>query len=91
MRAYKSIFKIRFINSLQYRTAAIAGVLTQVAFGLMYLMLYRAFYSQGNIPDNFDYNHMASYVWLQQMFFIYFATFDRNKEIISQIEQGNIC
>ena len=87
MRAYKSIFKIRFINTLQYRTAAIAGVLTQFAWGLMYIMLYKAFYSQGNIPDNFSLQQMVSYIWLQQMFFVYFATFDRNKEIIGQIEQ----
>lgn len=91
MRAYKSIFKIRFINTLQYRTAAIAGVLTQFAWGLMYIMLYKAFYSQGNIPDNFSLQQMVGYIWLQQMFFVYFATFDRNKEIIGQIEQGNIC
>ena len=91
MRAYGSIFKIRFINSLQYRTAAFAGVLTQICFGLMYIFLFTAFYKQGNVPSDFSKEQMVSYLWLQQMFFIYFWPFDNNKSIASQIEQGNIC
>ncbi len=91
MRAYKSLFKIRFINTLQYRTAAFAGVLTQVAFGIMYILLFRAFYSQGNIPENFTVEQMASYIWLQQMFFVLFYMIDKNPLMINQIEQGNIC
>ncbi|MBE5746250.1 MAG: ABC transporter permease [Clostridiales bacterium] len=90
MRAYKSIFKLRLINSLQYRTSAIAGILTQIAFGLMYIMLFRAFYSQGNIPENFTLNQMSSYIWLQQMFFVLLYIGEKNRPIVSQIEQGNI-
>ena len=29
MRAYRSFFRIRFSNGLQYRAAALAGVVTQ--------------------------------------------------------------
>ena len=91
MKTYYSIFKIRAINSLQYRTAAIAGVITQCAFGLMYIMLYKAFYSQGNIPNNFNELQMVSYIWLQQMFFGMFYVAIKNQNIVLQIEQGNIC
>lgn len=91
MRAYKSLFKIRFINTLQYRTAAFAGVLTQFAFGLLYILLFRAFYAQGNVPENFTIDQMTSYIWLQQMFFVLFYMVDKNPLMISQIEQGNIC
>ena len=66
------LFKIRFINTLQYRTAAFAGVLTQFAFGLLYILLFRAFYAQGNVPENFTLDQMTSYIWLQQMFFVLF-------------------
>jgi len=91
MRAYNSIFKIRFINTLQYRTAAFAGVATQICFGLMYVFLYTAFYNQGNAPSDLSQIQMVSYLWLQQMFFAYFFPLDQNKSMISQIEQGNIC
>ncbi|MBQ8908725.1 MAG: ABC transporter permease [Clostridia bacterium] len=91
MRAYASIFKIRFINTMQYRTAAYAGVITQICFGLMYVFLYLAFYKQGNIPENFTATQMVSFLWLQQMFFVYFFPIDQNKNIVGQIEQGNIC
>ena len=91
MRAYKSIFKIRFVNSLQYRTAAIAGVFTQIVFGLMYVMLFKAFYAQGNVPSDFTQHQMISYIWLQQMFFALFLSAQKNNTIALQIEQGNIC
>ena len=91
MRAYGSIFKIRFINTLQYRTAAFAGVATQICFGLMYVFLFTAFYRQGNVPSDFTHLQMVSYLWLQQMFFAYFFPLDPNKNIVGQIEQGNIC
>jgi len=91
MKTYRSIFKIRAINSLQYRTAAIAGAITQCAFGLMYILLYKAFYSQGNVPSNFNEMQMVSYIWLQQMFFGIFYVAIKNQNIVLQIERGNIC
>ena len=32
MKTYLSIFKLKFINGIQYRVAAIAGLLTQLFF-----------------------------------------------------------
>lgn len=91
MKQYKSLFKIRFINSLQYRTAAFAGVATQILFGLMYILLFKAFYAQGNVPNNFSEAQMVSYIWLQQMFLMLFWVAIKNQNIVLQIEQGNIC
>ena len=71
MKQYLSLFKIRFVNTLQYRTAAFAGLLTQGAFGLMYILLFKAFYAQGNVPDGFTVTQMMSYIWLQQIFFVF--------------------
>ena len=41
---YGSIFRIRFVNGLQYRLAALAGLSTQFFWGFMEILLYRAFY-----------------------------------------------
>ncbi|AGI39710.1 hypothetical protein Clst_1656 [Thermoclostridium stercorarium subsp. stercorarium DSM 8532] len=35
MKKYISFFRIRFINGLQYRSAAYAGIMTQFAWGSM--------------------------------------------------------
>ena len=40
MRPYFALLKIRFSNSLQYRTAAWAGCATQIAFGFIYVLVY---------------------------------------------------
>ena len=44
MKQYTSFFRIRFLAGLQYRAAAFAGVFTQLFWGLMELMMFRAFY-----------------------------------------------
>jgi ABC-2 type transport system permease protein len=91
MKKYFSFFKIRFKAGLQYRTAAIAGIITQFFWGFMYLMMYKAFYASdpSSIPMPFD--QLSSYIWLQQglmaLLFIWFWEGD----IFSSIENGNIA
>ena len=46
MKAYFTYFKLKFISSLQYRLAAIAGISTQFFFGFIYIMVYIAFYKR---------------------------------------------
>ena len=44
MKKYWSFFRLRFSMGLQYRTAAIAGMVTQFFWGGMNILVYRAFY-----------------------------------------------
>ena len=44
MKAYSALFRIRFINALQYRAAALAGMATQFAWGFMEIFAFAAFY-----------------------------------------------
>ena len=44
MKPYLNYFKLRIITNLQYRTAALAGIATQLFFGFLYIMLYLALY-----------------------------------------------
>ena len=44
MKQYLTFFKMRFIAGLQYRVAALAGMSTQIVWGFMEVLLYRAFY-----------------------------------------------
>ena len=48
VRKYLSFFRIRFVNSLQYRLAALSGAATQFFWGFMLIAMYRAFYEAGS-------------------------------------------
>ena len=92
MKSYISYFKLRFITNLQYRAAAIAGICTQIFFGLVYLMVYLAFYKSngfGNYP--MEWNHLVTYLWLQQAFYALIYPFDRDQELLDMIKNGNLA
>lgn len=90
MKKYLSFFRIRFINSLQYRAAAWAGVSTQFAWGFMLILMFRAFYrtDPGSFPMTFP--QLATYIWLQQAFFALFNVYRVDNEIYDDIVNGNI-
>ena len=66
MRAYITYFKLKFISSLQYRTAAWAGIATQFFFGFVYIMVYVAFYESGGKQLPMELPQVVTYLWLNQ-------------------------
>ncbi|WP_276356858.1 ABC transporter permease [Cohnella caldifontis] len=91
MSAYLAIGKIRFLAGMQYRAAAAAGVLTQLFFGLIFLMVYVAFYDQGGAGQPISLREVAAYIWLQQIFLSFIMLWLRDPEIFSLITSGNIA
>jgi ABC-2 type transport system permease protein len=91
MKPYISIWKMRFLNGLQYRTAALAGLATQVFFGFIYIMIIVAFYSQNASNQDISLKELADYVWLQQAFLAFIALWFRDNEIFQLITSGNIA
>lgn len=91
MRKYLSFFRLRFSMGLQYRTAAVAGIITQFFWGFMEIMVFRAFYEVA--PENFPmaFEAAASYVWMQQAFLAFFTVWMLNGEIYNTIMEGNIA
>ena len=91
MRVYRRIFKTKLLEQLHYKGSYISGVICQIAFGLMYIMLYMAFFENG-VPQDFSLSQMVAYVWLGQAFFAMFHYGDNCKKRISfEIVNGNIC
>lgn len=90
IRIYLSYFKIKFLNEIQYRTAAIAGASTQFVWAGMYIMLYTAFLKDGSASD-FSVRQMTTYIWLQQAFFAFFNIWNVDKEIEEQCRLGDIA
>lgn len=91
MKQYISYFKLRFITNLQYRMDAIAGILTQIFFGLIFIMIYVSFYESGgdNIPLNLQ--ETINYIWLQQAFFALIFPYTKDQELTNIITNGNLA
>lgn len=91
VKSYLSFFKIKFINGLQYRTAAYAGVITQLAWGFMYIMMYEAFYKSNPAAASMKLPSLVSYIWLQQAFLALFMTWFVDNDILELITSGNVA
>jgi ABC-2 type transport system permease protein len=91
MRAYLSFFRIRFINGLQYRVAAYAGIATQFSWGFMFIMLYLTFYETNPAKAPMEFSELASYIWLNQAFLALFMTWFLDNDIFNLISSGNVA
>lgn len=91
MSAYLSVWRLRFINGLQYRAAALAGMATQLFFGLVFIMIYIAFYSHSTVQPPISLEELVAYVWLQQIFLAFVMLWFRDNEIFQLITTGNIA
>lgn len=91
MKKYLSFFRLRFTMGLQYRAAALAGIVTQFAWGFMEVMMFRAFYRTDAQAFPMSFSATASYIWLQQAFLAFFAAWMMENEIFDSIINGNIA
>ena len=91
MKKYISFFRLRFSMGLQYRVAALAGIVTQFFWGFMEIMMFRAFYQADPSAFPMSMSATASYVWLQQAFLAFFAVWMMDNEIFDSIVNGNIA
>ena len=87
MKGYLTYFKLRCITNLQYRAAALAGMFTQFFFGLIFTMVYLAFYeSNPNSSLPMNISNLVTYMWLQQAFYSLIYPYDREQEFIGMIK-----
>ena len=91
IRKHRSILRIRFANGMQYRAAALAGIVTQFAWGGMYLILYHTFYQSGTGAFPMDMQALSAYIWLQQAFLALFMIWGMDNDIFELISSGNIA
>lgn len=91
MKKYWSFFRLRFAMGLQYRAAALAGISTQFFWGFMEIMAFHAFYQTDAQAFPMSFSDTATYIWLQQAFFVLFASWMLENEIFDSIVNGNIA
>jgi ABC-2 type transport system permease protein len=90
MSMYFGVFRLRFINALQYRAAALAGVSTQFAWGFMEIFAFRAFYKSNPAAFPMEFSHTVSYIWMQQAFLALFMLWFWESDISEAIVSGQI-
>lgn len=90
MKKYLSFFKMRFIHSLQYRGAALAGMSTQFVWGFMEILLFTAFYRADPAAFPMDMQQLACYVWLQQAFLALFMPWWWENDLFDAITSGTV-
>ncbi|MDF2724405.1 MAG: transporter permease [Paenibacillus sp.] len=91
MRPYAAVLKLRLLNGMQYRAAALAGVATQFFFGFLFIMVFEAFYSQAAEPPPMPMEQLVPYLWLQQAFLALITLWFRDNELFQLITTGNIA
>ena len=91
MRKYASFFRMRLLAGLQYRTAALAGMSTQLVWGTMEILLYRAFWLSD--PERFPMGMeaLAAYIWLQQAFLAFFAMLYWEMDLVEAVKNGSVA
>jgi ABC-2 type transport system permease protein len=91
LRPYRAIISARFRMLLQYRGAALAGLWTQVFFGLTLIMIYEAFYSSSaSAIQPMAFSRVASYVWLGQAL-LSMLPWNADPELRQQVRSGAIA
>ncbi len=69
MSVYWALFRVVFQQHLQYRVAAVAGAITNIAFGFFRIFLLTAFYAASEAPQPMALSDLYSYIWFGQVLF----------------------
>lgn len=91
MKMYMSVFRIRFINSLQYRAVVIGAFITRFVWGGMEVLAYSALYRTSNAAFPMKFSQTVSYIWMQQTLIVLFSVVFSDGEIYSAIGDGSIA
>lgn len=91
MKKYVSFFRIRFTNGLQYRAAALAGIVTQFAWGGLEILMFKAFYDYDKGAFPMEFSALVSYIWLQQALLSLYMVWFYENEIFDLITSGNVA
>lgn len=90
MSGYVCYFKTQLVNGLQYKTAAFSGILTQLFWGIMNVMVFTAFYQYSSITS-INLQELVTYVWLNQAFLILIYMRIKDNDLMESIKNGTVA
>lgn len=91
MKKYLSFFRLRLVTGLQYRSAALAGIVTQFFWGFMEILVLRAFYEADPGAYPMTIEATCCYIWLQQAFLAFFHGNIFEAELMGCVMNGGIA
>jgi ABC-2 type transport system permease protein len=90
VKAYWSVVKARIRVLLQYRAAALAGLGTQLFWGLIRVMIFDAFYASSRGPQPMNHDQVITYLWLIQAMLL-LLPFRIDTEIRAMMRSGTVA
>lgn len=90
MLGYWAIFTARCRTLLQYRAAALAGLVTQVFWGLLRIMILAAFYRSSAAAQPMTLEECVTYVWLGQASLL-IVLFGVDRDVQQMIDSGTVA
>lgn len=91
MKKYLAFFRLRFTMGLQYRAAALGGLVCQFFWGAMAILAFKAFYDTDPAAFPMSLPAMSSYIWLQQALLTLLSMMGIDNEFFNVIENGNVA
>lgn len=91
MKKYLSVFRIRFINNLQYHAVLFGEMAARFGWGIMEILAFAAFYRAS--PESFPmtFSQTVSYLWMQEILLVLFSVVFQDGEIYASLRDGSIA
>ena len=90
MTPYLAICRARGLALLQYRAAALAGLGTQLFWGLIRMMIFAAFYAYTSNPQPMTLEQVITYIWLGQALLM-LILWRVDPELEEMVRTGNVA
>ena len=90
MKKYFIMFRIKFSNSMRYKTSVVFAIFTQIIWSLMNIFLFDIFYRSTN-DACLSFDNTRVYLWFEGIFLPLFALWMLDEDIIKSIINGNIA
>ena len=87
---YVAVISARYRTLLQYRAAAIAGIVTQLFWGAIKIMVMMAFFAVAPSSQPMSLAEVVSYIWLGQAL-LGMLPWNIDKELESLIRRGDVA
>ncbi len=91
MKAYFSVFRIRLINSLQYRAVALGEIVTRFFWAFFEILAFTAVYAADGADFSMAFSQTAAYIWMQQALYAVFSVSYGDADIYEPIRTGGIA
>lgn len=91
MRKYFAFFRLRFVMGLQYRAAALGGLVCQFFWGAMAILAFKAFYESDPAAFPMEFQALSSYIWLQQALLVMISMIGIDNAFMDIIQSGNVA